>query len=107
MAVDLFLDGGQVHLPEQVEEDAEELAVVAMHVQVPLREHYVPDAHLTDLGLPLQDSSAVFGVASKEEGEPFLRESGRTSSARMELRSMQYRRLNSTNRCRGSLIPSM
>jgi hypothetical protein len=107
VAVDLLLDGGQVHLPQQVEEHAEELAVVPVHVEVPLREHDVPDAHLPDLGLPLQDSATVLGVALEEEGESFLHREMGTYKARMELRSMQYLRLNSTNRCSGSLIPSM
>lgn len=81
-------DGDEVDLPEQVEIHAEEVAVVAVHVQVPLRQRGVPDAHLPALPLPHLLPKET-RVTAEQEAQLFLDRSSSTSSARMVLRSMQ------------------
>lgn len=81
-------DSDEVDLPEQVEIHAEEVSVVAVHVQVPLRQRDVPNAQLAPL--PFAHSlTAERDVASEEKGQLFLDGERNTSRARMVLRSMQ------------------
>ena len=51
MGVNFFLDGSEVHFSEQVEEHFEKPIMVAMHVEVPLRQHDMPNTHLPGFGL--------------------------------------------------------
>jgi hypothetical protein len=51
--VDLILDGPEVYFSQQVEEHFEELLMMAVHVEVPLRQHYVPNAHFSCFWLML------------------------------------------------------
>lgn len=94
-------DGDEVDLPEQVEIHGEEVGVVAVHVQVPLRQRDVPDAQLAALPLP-HLLPAETHVLHQQKRQLFLDRQGGTSSARTALRSMQYRMVNSTKQCSGS-----
>ena len=51
MGVNFFLNGSEVHFSKQVEEHFEKVIMVAVHVEVPLRQHDMPNTHLPGLGL--------------------------------------------------------